>query len=216
MDAATPDPDRDLPALRASDTERHATAEILRHAYSEGRLTLDEFDERTSRAYEARFRSDLAGLTRDLVPAGHEPPAPPAHASAHGAAPARRVTGGSGPSVSLAVMGGSERVGTWTVPETHTVFALMGGVELDLRQASLQADRTTIVAITIMGGVEILVPDDVQIEVDGVGLMGGFGEDRGPWKADPRPVRQAPPGAPTIRVTGLALMGGVGVRRVPR
>ena len=103
----------------------------------------------------------------------------------------------------------------WTCPARHTVFALMGGIDIDLREASLEAEHTTIVAVALMGGIDILVPDDLHVEIDGVGLMGGFGEDLGTWRKDPRTVRPAPPGAPVVRVTGLALMGGVGIRRVP-
>lgn len=209
-----PDPGRDLPSLRASDTERETTVMMLQNSYSEGRLTLAEFDERTTLAYAARFQSELAELTQDL----------PAVRSTHddrpevrrAELPARRVTGGSGPSTSLAVMGGVERTGVWTLPAEHTVFAMMGGIEIDLRRANLQGHETTIRAFAIMGGVEIIVPDDVHVDVEGLGVMGWFGEESGESKKDPRPVRQAPPGAPTIRVTGLALMAGIGVRRVPR
>lgn len=229
MDAGANDPDRQPdrlpdesrptpgpPALRVSDAERQDTARMLQVACSEGRLTLDELDERTRLAYAATYRTDLDDLVRDLVPAQHTDPSPVHHAyAASSQAPARRVTGGDGPGTTLTVMGGSERRGPWTVPARHSALCLMGGIELDLRQARLQAEDTTIVAITIMGGIQILVPDDVHLEVDGIGLMGGFGEDVGPWRHDPRPVRQAPPGAPRVRVTGFALMGGVGVRRVP-
>ncbi|MFN3340508.1 MAG: DUF1707 domain-containing protein [Dietzia sp.] len=214
MDDARPDPGPDLPSIRASDHEREATARFLQQSFSEGRLTLAEFDERTTRAYGALFQSDLAELTRDLSPARREFEVRPA--AHHDAAPARRVTGGSGPSASLAFMGGCERKGVWTLPAEHTAFAMMGGVELDLREAGLQAHETTIRAFAIMGGVEIYVPDDIHLVVEGLGLMGGFSEEAGRWKPDPRPVRQAPPGAPVVRVTGFALMGGVEVRRVPR
>ena len=214
MDDVTPEPDRHLPSVRASDAERDATARLLQESFSEGRLTLAEFDERTSRAYAARFRSELIELTADL-PAAHPHPEAVQQTRPHGA-PAQRVTGGGGPATSLAIMGGVERAGSWTLPTEHTAFALMGGVEIDLREASLQAHETTIRAFAIMGGIDIFVPDDVRVEVEGIGLMGGFEEESGRWKPDPRPVRQAPPGAPVVRVTGLALMGGVGVRRVPR
>lgn len=214
MDDATPEPDRHLPSVRASDAERDATARLLQESFSEGRLTLAEFDDRTSRAYAARFRSELIELTHDLPIAHHEHDSTPA-TRPHGA-PARRVTGASGPASSLAIMGGVERAGAWTLPAVHTAFALMGGVEIDLRGASLQSHETTIRAFAIMGGIDIYVPDDIHVEIEGLGLMGGFGEESGNWKPDPRPVRQAPPGAPVIRVTGLALMGGIGVRRVPR
>ncbi|MGA8112758.1 MAG: DUF1707 domain-containing protein [Actinocatenispora sp.] len=57
---------------RATDPERDATVERLRTAVGEGRLDLDEFDRRASRAYAAHTIAELAALTRDLVPAtGH-------------------------------------------------------------------------------------------------------------------------------------------------
>jgi hypothetical protein len=52
--------------MRASDMDREGVVTILREAYTEGRLTLDEFDERTSAAYTARTWGDLLGLTADL------------------------------------------------------------------------------------------------------------------------------------------------------
>jgi hypothetical protein len=54
------------PAVRASDAERDQTAEALRVAYAEGRLTRAELDERTGAAYAAKTRADLSGLTSDL------------------------------------------------------------------------------------------------------------------------------------------------------
>ena len=55
--------------IRASDQERESVVDVLRDAYAEGRLTLDEFEERTSAAYAATMRANLAELTVDL-PAG--------------------------------------------------------------------------------------------------------------------------------------------------
>lgn len=215
MDDVTPDPDRNTPAVRASDADRHETARLLQQAFSDGRLTLAEFDERTAQAYQARFQTELEQLTQDLPPA-HRAGSRPGPQRHDDRAPVHRVTGTPGTSASVAVMSGCERTGTWTVSADHTAVAVMGGVSLDLRHVRLQSAETTIRAFAICGGIEILVPDDVHLVTDGFGLMGGFGETSGDWKKDPRPVRQAPPGAPTVRVTGLALMGGVEVRRVPR
>lgn len=232
MDHGNPDPDRNIPAVRASDAERHDTARILQEAFSEGRLTVAEFDERTSQAYQARFQTELAQLTVDLSPARQvvdprpdlcadgagrsDTPAEMDARRAYDRAPVRRVTGETGTSASIAVMGGCDRTGVWTIAENHTAVAVMGGITIDLRRANLQSAAITIRVFAVWGGVEILVPDDLHLVMDGFGLMGGFAEDPSTWKQDPRPVRQAPPGAPTVRVTGLALMGGVGVRRVPR
>ncbi|MBO0875952.1 MAG: DUF1707 domain-containing protein [Pseudonocardia sp.] len=58
-------------AVRASDAEREETASAIRHAAAEGRLTMEELDERLASVYEARMRHELEPLVADL-------PAPPA------------------------------------------------------------------------------------------------------------------------------------------
>ena len=52
--------------IRASDFDREHAVEALRDQYAEGRLTLEEFDERTSAAYAAKTWTDLRELTNDL------------------------------------------------------------------------------------------------------------------------------------------------------
>lgn len=210
-----PDQHSNVPQVRASDAERHVTAQILQQAFSEGRLTLAEFDDRTTEAYQARFQADLTPLTADLSPSRRHDSGPQVTPVTAGP-PVNRVTGGPGPSTSLAVMSGCDRNGEWTVPAEHTAVAVMGGVALDLTEATLESRETTIRAIVFWGGMEIVVPDDIHVVVDGLGIMGGFAEQNDSGRHDRRPVRKAPPGAPTVRVTGIALMGGVGVRRVRR
>lgn len=53
---------------RVSDAERQAVAKRLERALRDGRLTIVEFDERTSTAYAARTRGELEDLTQDLPP----------------------------------------------------------------------------------------------------------------------------------------------------
>jgi hypothetical protein len=74
-------------SMRASDQDREQVVEILRGQYTEGRLTLEEFDERTSAAYAGKTWGDLLNLTRDLparprftgpaLPQGTDPQPPP-------------------------------------------------------------------------------------------------------------------------------------------
>jgi hypothetical protein len=52
--------------IRASDHDRDAVAATLRDAYADGRLTLEEFQERTAAAYDGRTWGDLRELTTDL------------------------------------------------------------------------------------------------------------------------------------------------------
>lgn len=63
--------------IRAADADRDRMVEFLSGAYTEGRLTRDEYDERLERALSARTYGDLDLLVTDL-PAAHRAMAPPA------------------------------------------------------------------------------------------------------------------------------------------
>jgi hypothetical protein len=56
--------------LRASNDDREMVAERLRGALDEGRLTLDEYDERIAGAYQALTYADLNALLADIPTAG--------------------------------------------------------------------------------------------------------------------------------------------------
>jgi hypothetical protein len=66
-------------AIRASDADREHAIGMLRDGYATGRLTLAEFDERTTAALASRTWGELRGLTGDLPAPGQRvlpPPAP--------------------------------------------------------------------------------------------------------------------------------------------
>jgi hypothetical protein len=62
------EPSRRRASLRASDADREQIVDALRQHHGDGRLTVNEFTERMSIAYEARTLGDLDGLTGDLPP----------------------------------------------------------------------------------------------------------------------------------------------------
>ncbi len=190
--------------MRASDTDREQVAERLREAAGHGRLTMDELDERLERAYAAKTYAELEPLTRDLPVSGAAAPLP---LPATGAGLAR--VGGTPGSRrwSVAVMSGSTRRGRWVVPSRYNALAFWGGVVIDLRDASLAERETVIRAHAVMGGVEIIAPEDVDVHVEGFGLMGGYDD------ITSNQLEPPPPGAPIVRVTGIAFWGGVAVRR---
>jgi DUF1707 SHOCT-like domain len=187
--------------MRVSDTDREQAAEVLREAAGQGRISLDELDERLESAYAAKTYADLAALTHDLPPSGRMP-VPPG-----GAGQLSRIGGTPGSTVSIAIMSGARRTGRWVVPRNYVSVAVMGGVELDLREAQFSEAVVTLHAYTVMGGIQITVPEDVEVDVSGVAFMGGF---------DHNASGPGVPGAPQVRVLGFALMGGVEVRRKPR
>jgi hypothetical protein len=195
-----------LPAreLRASDADRERVAEVLRRAAGEGRIELAELDERLATVYAARTYGDLEPITRDL-PTDGETPAPPVPAARTADVP-ERFGGVPTSSGGFALMSGFERKGPWVVPRVFRSFAFMGGGQIDLRQARFAANPVTIHAWAFLGGIEILVPEDAEVHITGLGIMGGF---------DHRAAGEGREGAPTVIVKGLAIMGGVNVERRP-
>jgi hypothetical protein len=187
------------PSLRASNADRNAIAERLRDAFTDGRLDEEEFDVRIQAALSARTRADLEPLLADLGTYGATSPMP-SHA------PSPPVASGDGPRHAwvVAVMGGAERKGRWRMPAEATAVAIMGGVVLDLRAATLTSQVTTIRAAALMGGVDVIVPPGVRVEMNGIPLMGG-GENR--VDDDHLPLT-----APLVKIQYFALMGGVSVR----
>ena len=178
------------PGIRASDAEREAVVERLSEHAATGRLTLDELEQRIALAFSATTRGDLAKLTADL----------PQQA----AVPTRRL---KPTKWVVSVMGGTEKRGRWRIGRRLTSVAVMGGNDIDLRHAEIDDDEVTIVAVAVMGGMDIYVPDSVEVQVGGFALMGGNGE-RGSTRA-PRP------GAPRIRILAYSLMGGIDIWRLP-
>jgi hypothetical protein len=102
-----------------------------------------------------------------------------------------------------AVMGGAVRKGEWEPAELVQVISIMGGVELDFRDAVMLEGVTELEIRVIMGGVEVIVPDDIDVETEGMGVMGGFEHFR---------HTSGDPNAPLLRITGFALMGGVDIK----
>ena len=178
--------------MRISDADRNRVAEILRDAAGDGRIDFAELDQRLDATYAAKTYAELVPITHDLAPT-----APSGTSVAVGAEHQRAV----------AIMGGVERRGAWVVPEQFSVFCLMGGAELDLREATFSTREVTITVNTFMGGANIVVNPSTRVVVHGVGIMGGYSAPRS--DADVKITADSP----TVHVKGVAIMGGVSVVR---
>ncbi|GAA3087965.1 DUF1707 SHOCT-like domain-containing protein [Streptosporangium carneum] len=185
-------------AIRVSDAEREAAVERLRVASVEGRLTLGELTERTEAAYTAVTQAELAVITSDLPMAGQAAPAP-----AYAPVQAQQPRGGRARQWFVAVMGDSKRRGKWRIDQGLGAVAVMGDVVLDLREAEVRTDVVDIVATSVMGDVKIIVPDGVDVEIDGITIMGDKKVQ----------VIEAPPGmnVPVIRIKAYVVMGDLKV-----
>jgi hypothetical protein len=170
---------------RASDADRDRTIEALAAASAEGRLSLEEYSQRSEAALRARTLGELTGLTSDL-------PAPP-HSDA---APV--------PVQITAVLGNESRKGPWVVPAHMAVRSVLGDCHLEMQQAVIGQHVTTIDATVRFGTMTIFVPDGIDVRLTGRAVLGAKSSQ---LHGEPLP------GAPVIIVNCDVLCGSVAVRR---
>lgn len=170
---------------RASDADRDRVIEVLQAAAADGRLDLDEFNDRMSAASKAKTFGELEPLTADL----------------------RGVASGDSPSNELViqVVGSStRRSGKWVVPRRVVVKGTMGSPVLDFTEAQLQSREVDVALDVSMGTTVLVVPDGTA--VDASDLLTKFGGTKIKVKeADNPPLK--------IRLTGETNFGSVVVRR---
>jgi class 3 adenylate cyclase len=107
----------------------------------------------------------------------------------------------------VAIMSGNHMKGRWEVAPNLSAFAMWGSVRIDLRQAIIRSPVVDIRATVLMGGIDVIVPEGIPVEVTGMVIMGGSSNRvRG---------ELAMPGAPLVRVHVAGLWGGVDVRSKP-
>jgi hypothetical protein len=190
-----------VPELRASDSEREQAVAVLRTAVADGRLSVDELEDRLRWAYTVRTRRELEQLVADV---SVDPlPAPRRAPVSDSGLTVREGPGGSRWVVSI--LGGHDRKGRWRVAEHCTVLNVMGGSDIDLNDAELSQPVTRITMFSFWGGGEIRVPHGVEVQVSNIALLGGNDINLGD--------EVAPPGAPQIRIRLISIMGGSNVER---
>ena len=191
--------DQPAPLSHATLEQRRefAIARLSEH-FAQDHLSVEELESRFERAYRATSGSQLDALMADL-------PALADRGQPMTAVRAEPVQIPRHQSV-VAIMAGTSRRGTWTAPEELTVFTLMGGVDLDLREAHLPPRGTTITVYAMWGGVDIVVPEGVRVECTGTAFMGAFSDHS----------KAGSPSGPLVRVGGFVFMGGAEVRTRPQ
>jgi hypothetical protein len=168
--------------------ERDQAIARLSEAFATDVLALEEFERRVAAVYAATTRTQIAALIADL-------PAP-------GAPGATVVPIAPMPRRVRAIFGNVERGGFVDVPQRLRIDATFGNVELDLTGARFGA-VTEIAIHATFGSVEIRLPAGVQVENEGIGILGSF------QCAVGTAFSRAGAGRPLVRITGRALFGSV-------
>jgi hypothetical protein len=176
--------------LRASDADRELAVSSLREHVATGRLTLEEFSERTDRALAAITLAELDALSRDL---------PAVVTGERTGRRAKRFTG--------VVFGHAQRTGRWRLPRFSLAYVQFGDLDLDLRQAELSGAVVSLTAFVVFGNIDLYVPEGVEVDLGGLTVFGHCRESG----------RNVPPlpGTPLLRVKIFSLFGTADVWRVP-
>ena len=160
---------------------------MLSVALGDGRITQQEYSERMGAALSARTLGDLSGLTSDLASAAEQPV---------------RLDGGR---VVLGVFGTEARTGRWVVPPVLTCTAVCGEVVLDVTSALMQTRHVVLYAYAFCGRVRLVVPDGVEVVMDGTTLVGRY-------RGGTTPVVPDSPDIPVIEVHAVCVAGEVLVK----
>jgi hypothetical protein len=178
----------DTSRLRSSTAQRDETLAILHRAQADGRLTFAELNARADKIRDESTIGELDALIADL-PRSSEPSVPTSGAPV---APSTEWH--------ISLMGGFKPRGAWRVPFHIIAISLIGGVNADFRNAEFLSSETTITAFSILGGVDLTLPDGVRVEVSGFRLFGGL-KQRGDVRSSPTDR--------VIRVRSFGIVGGV-------
>ncbi len=200
----------DNPVQRANiETIREQAVEVLMEHFSNDVMDMDAFEGLLDAVNACSTAGELRELLSKLPPLPSSKPATdvmPAPGGAPVVVDADRVRNHG---FLISVLGGTNRAGRWIPARKSFALGVLGGISLDFREALLGAGITEVNVLAVLGGVEIIVPPEMAVEVDGMGVLGGF-----EYQTD-APIRSNPD-LPTLRVRGLAILGGVTVEvRLP-
>jgi len=191
---------------------RQVTIDALCEHFANDAMSVEEFEHRVEQAHKATTAAEVKALLRDLpggdLPAVTRPAAPSLSPTASPRPQPVGVTAAAhvkDKAYVVACFGGASRKGRWAPARKNYTVAVMGGTELDFREAVFGPGVTEVQVFAFWGGVDIIVPPGLNVESQGIAILGGFD-----YLAD---VGVPPPDmdGPTLRITGLACMGGVDV-----
>lgn len=183
------------PENRPIKQQREEAIKKLELNFAHGNLEVEEFETRLDLALNTSLPQDLVRITSDLsmIPAVSED--------------STDINLNRGKVRSeemfLGILSGASRSGIWKPARKNRVFALMGGIDLDFSEAVLPPGVTDVEFLCLMGGLDIIVPEGINVEVKGLPIMGGI---------DKKVSDEHYPARPTLRIHGIAVMAGVDIK----
>ncbi len=158
-----------------------------------------EFKTGMSQSDVPQSSSPVANFVANLGAAFYNPPRPPVKSSLHSDA-----IQSVGTRLMFTMMSGRERKGNWHPGRHQVAMTIMGGTDLDLTQVTAKDVNLTL--LTLMGGVDVIVPPGTVVDLDGVMLMGAISDNviATDFPASTAPMR--------VRIRAWGVMGACEVR----
>jgi predicted membrane protein len=117
----------------------------------------------------------------------------------------------------MAIMGSLEKNSEGWELKSGEYTALMGGVELDIRKASFSESKVSLVLTSIMGGITLIVPEDVTITCKGTSILGGIdilGKGSGGIIGNTSiQIGDSQSTSKTLQLNCTCIMGGIEIKR---
>lgn len=101
------------------------------------------------------------------------------------------------------IFSGSKIKGVWNPPKSIKTVNVFGGTVIDFREANFSPTGTEISVLCVFGGVEIIVPEGVQVVSNSVALFGGV---------DNKTSGKEHRNGPVITINGFMAFGGVDIK----
>jgi hypothetical protein len=192
--------------FRIGHKERDEAIEVLREAAGDGRITVDELDERMEKVHAAKFPVDLDGVLADLTTELPSDRFRPTSAIAPTADRAQAIQGRDrfDPLVIKAAWESEVRRNRWAVPPYIRCEPSMSNIELNFLEVDTQLQVIEVEIVAGMGSVTVVVPDDWAVDVEHLSKS---------WGSVKSVVNAVPTGRkPIVRVGGSIGMGSFKAR----
>lgn len=180
---------------RAADSDRDAVAERLRNAVAEGRIDLEELDERLDLTFSAKTYGQLRALVVDL----------PVHTAP---APARGAINEPETLVLKTTTPNLKQSGPWVVPQRITAETTTGFITIDFTQATCTHREVTVQAVCRTGWIRVIVPEGWAVHISPSSTNTSHITNKAPDTADP--------GFPTVVMTAHPIFGYVKIKQQRR
>jgi len=174
---------------------RKDTIKLLEYNYAHGFIDLSDFEKRLESAVHAISAADLSLITDNLEEIPLQ--ADEAAGSFVNTGVIREDETYTG------ILSGIKRKGKWKPARNNRVFVFLGGIDLDFSEAELAPGVTDFEFFCVLGGIDLIVPEGINVDLSGVPVLGGL---------ENKLSGEHYPGQPTIKIHGMIFLGGVEIK----